>query len=257
MTMSSPALSPSDAAMNQEPGLSEPQRLTNVFLAPSKTFADIRRKSNWWIPFLLSSIFAYGLVFAVDKQVGFERVTENQIKLNPKASEQLDQLAPADRARRIDLSVKITKGISYAIPVVVLIVNLVIAAVLMATFNFAVGTEVTFGQSLAIVMYAGLVGIVRAVLAIATLFAGSNLDNFNFSNPVGTNAAYYMSITDTAPWLYRMASWFDLITIWLFILLGIGYAVVGRKKISTGIVVMAGWFAVMVLITTGWAALTS
>ncbi len=179
------------------------------------------------------------------------------MKLNPKAVERMDQLSPEERARRMSFAVAITKGISYAIPVVVLLVDLVIAAVLMATFNFGVGTQITFGQSFAIVMYAWLVGIVRSLLAVITLFAGSNVEAFNFSNPVGTNPAYYMSITDVPGWLYRMCSWFDLITIWLFVLMGIGFAVVGRKKISTGIAVMAGWFIVMVLVTTGWVAVTS
>ena len=252
--MSSASLSP-QAPVTQEPALSEVQRITNIFFAPSKTFADIRRKASWWVPFLLSCIFAYALVFTVDKQVGFERVTENQIKLNPKTAERLDSLSPDQRARQMDLSVKITKGISYAIPVIVLVINAIVAGVLMATFNFGLGTEITYGQSLAIVFYAWLVGIVRTLLAIVTLFAGSNLDSFNFSNPVGTNAAYYMSFTDTAPWLYRMASWFDVITIWLFILMGIGYAVVGRKKISSGIGLMAMWFVVLVLASAGWAAL--
>ena len=241
----------------EEQALSESQRLVNVFIAPQSTFADLRRKASWWVPFVLSCIVAYGLIFTVDKQVGFERVTENQIKLNPKAAERMDQLPADQRARQMDVSVKVTKAISYAFPILVLIVNIVIAAVLMATFNFGLGTEIKFGQALAIVMYAGLVGIVKSLLAIVTLFAGSNLDNFNFSNPVGTNAAYYMSITDTAPWLYRAASWFDVITIWLFVLIGIGFAVVGRKKISSGIGVMAGWFAVMVLVSAGWAALFS
>jgi hypothetical protein len=253
--MSSASLSPVAPVTPQEPALSEPQRLLNVFVAPQSTFADLRRKASWWVPFVLSCIFAYGLIFTVDKQVGFERVTENQIKLNPKASERLDQLPPDQRARQMDISVKVTKAISYAFPVLVLIVNIIIAAVLMATFNFGLGTEIKFGQSLAIVMYAGLIGIVKSVLAMITLFAGSNLDSFNFSNPVGTNAAYYMSITDTPAWLYRAASWFDVITIWLFVLIGIGFAVVGRKKISSGLGVMAGWFAVMVLISAGWAAL--
>jgi len=255
--MSATSMPPAAPAANEQPGLSESERIINTYVAPSKTFTDLRRNARWWVPFVISSIFAYALVFTVDKKVGFERVTENQIKLNPKAVEQMDQLSPEDRQRRMDLSVKITKGISYAIPVVVLIINLIVAGVLMATFNFGVGTEITFGQSLAVVMYAGLVGIVRATLAIVTLFAGSNLDNFNFSNPVGTNVAYYMSITDTAPWLYNLAGWFDIITIWLFVMLGIGYAAVGRKKASTGIAVMAGWFLVMVLVTTGFKALSS
>lgn len=255
--MSTASLSPAVPEMNQQPGLSEPQRIINVFTSPSKTFADIRRNSRWWVPFLLSSIFAYMLVFTVGQKVGWEQVTENQIKLNPKAAERMDQLSPEDRAKRMDLSVKITKGISYAIPAFVLVVNLVIAAVLMATFNFGVGTEISFGQSLAIVMYAGLIGIVKSILAVITLLAGSNVEAFNFSNPVGTNPAYYMSITDVPAWLYRMCSWFDLLTIWVFVLIGIGFAVVGGKKTSTGIAVMAGWFIVMVLVTTGWVAITS
>ena len=255
--MSSASLSPATPDTNQEPGLPESQRIINTFIAPSTTFSDLRRNASWWVPFVISSIFAYALVFTVDKQVGFERVTENQIKLNPKASERMDQLPPEQRARQMDLSVKITKIISYAIPVVILLVNTIFAGMLMATFNFGLGAEITFGQSLAIVMYAWLAGIVRSVLAIVTLFAGANLENFNFSNPVGTNAAYYMSVTDTPAWLYRMAGWFDVVTIWVFILMGIGFAVVGRKKISTGIAVMAGWFIVLVLVSTGFAALTS
>ena len=255
--MSTASLSPAVPEMNQEPGLSEPQRIINVFTSPSKTFADIRRNSRLWVPFVLSSIFAYMLVFTVGQKVGWEQVTENQMKMNPKAVERMDQLSPEERARRMGFAVTITKGISYAIPVVVLLIDLLIAAVLMATFNFGIGTEIKFGQALAIVMYAGVVGILKSSLAVITLLAGSNVEAFNFSNPVGTNPAYYMSIADTPAWLFRMCSWFDILTIWVFVLIGIGFAVVGRKKISTGIGVMAGWFIALVLLTTGWVAITS
>lgn len=241
----------------QTPGLSEGQRLANVFFSPSKTFVDLRRSARWWVPFLVICAFSYALSFTVDKKVGFETVSENQIKMSPKASAQMDQLPADQRARRMDLTVKITKGISYAFPVLLLIIDLIVAAVLMATFNFGLGTEITFGQSLAVVFYSGLVGCIKVLLAIIMLFSGSNTDAFNFSNPVGTNPAFYMSITDTARWLYSMASWFDVFTLWTFALIGIGFAVVGRKKISSGIGVMAGWFIVMVLVSSGWAALFS
>lgn len=255
--MSAASLSPAVPEMNQQPGLSETERLINVFAAPSKTFADIRRSSRWWVPFLISSLFAYMLIFTVGQKVGWEQVTENQMKLNPKAVERLDQLPPEQRARQMNIAVMVTKIISYCFPLVVLIINLLVGAVLMATFNFGVGTEIKFGQSLAVVMYAGIVGIVKSLLAVITLFAGSNVEAFNFSNPVGTNPAYYMSIADVPAWLYRMCSWFDIVTIWVFVLMGIGFAVVGRKKISTGIAIMAGWFLVLVLVTTGWTALMS
>lgn len=238
-----------------QPALSEPQRLVNVFFAPTKTFADIRRNASWWVPFILISLFSYALVFTVDNKVGFEQVSENQIKMNHRAMEQMDQLSPADRARRMEISVKVTKVISYVIPLFILLSDVVIAAVLMATFNFGLGAEVRFGQALAIVMYAGIVTLLKPILAIVSLFAGSNVEAFNFSNPVGTNPAYYMSLDSAAGWLYHMVGWFDVFTIWLFVLIGVGFAVVGRKKISSGVGVMIGWFIVLVLVTTAWSAL--
>jgi len=33
--------------------LSEGQRIVDTFVAPSKTFADVLRKSSWWGPLLL------------------------------------------------------------------------------------------------------------------------------------------------------------------------------------------------------------
>lgn len=60
--MSSASLSPTSSM--PDTGLSEPQRLINVFIAPQSTFADLRRKASWWVPFVLSCIFAYGLVFS-------------------------------------------------------------------------------------------------------------------------------------------------------------------------------------------------
>ncbi len=49
--MSDPAVQP---VADQAPGLSQMQRVTNVFTAPSKTFADIKRgNKSWWMPFII------------------------------------------------------------------------------------------------------------------------------------------------------------------------------------------------------------
>jgi hypothetical protein len=118
--------------------------------------------------------------------------------------------------------------------------------------------EIKYSQALAIMFYSGLViAVKKGLLGAITLFAGMNADTFNFDNFVGTNPAYYMSVTDTPAWLYNLLSYVDLFTIWAFVLIGVGFAVVGRKKIATGISVMMGWYAVIVLVTTGWTALMS
>ena len=62
----------------EQPFLSEPQRIVNTYVAPGKTFADIRRNASWWAPWVLISIFSWLLVFTVDKKVGYEQVTQTR-----------------------------------------------------------------------------------------------------------------------------------------------------------------------------------
>src|ERR1700729_3404509 len=64
------------------PGLSEPQRLINVFFAPSKTFIDIRRNASWWVPFLLVSVVSIAFFTTIDKKVGFDRVARTMMESN-------------------------------------------------------------------------------------------------------------------------------------------------------------------------------
>ena len=54
--------------------LSEGARIINTFIAPSKTFTDLRRNASWWGPWLLISICALLFVYTMKRQVGFERI---------------------------------------------------------------------------------------------------------------------------------------------------------------------------------------
>src|SRR5581483_12048442 len=96
--MSTPAVAPPAG----EP-LSEGARVINTFIAPSKTFRDINRSAAWWLPFIIMAICSYIFVFTVDKKVGFDKVNENQIRMNQRASDQLDQLPADQRAQRMEI----------------------------------------------------------------------------------------------------------------------------------------------------------
>src|SRR5215469_4765181 len=136
------------------PALSQAERVIDTFIAPSKTFTDIRRSSSWWLPWLIGAIVGLALVYIVDKKVGMDKVTENQIQLSPKQSAKLDQLPPDQRESQVELSTKITRGFAYGFPIVNLAVVAIMTSVLLATFKFGFGAELTFGQGYAISMYA-------------------------------------------------------------------------------------------------------
>jgi len=233
-------------------GLSEPQRLVNTFFAPSKTFTDIRRNASWWVPLLLISIFSISFFVMIDKKVGFEQVARNMLA-NNKAIQQLDPAQQEQAYARTAIGLKVGE---YAAPVFILIYVLIIAAVLMATFNFMMDAQVSFGQSMAIVMYGWLPGILSAILAMFALAFG-DVEGFRMDNPIGTNPAHFMDPATTSKFLYAMLTSIDVISIWMIVLIGMGFALNAKKKISTGsaITVVAVWYFIAKLCGAGFAAL--
>src|SRR3954464_6365982 len=181
--MSAP-VTPTPESVQSQPALSEAERIIDTFIAPTKTFADIRRSAKWWAPFLLMVISSFGFVYTMQTKVGFDQVVENmRANMSEKQKERLEQMPPEQQQRQaqgMKIGVRYT---SYAFPVFILVVNLIFALVLMATFNFGLGTSIAFSRALAICIYAGLVGIVKSALAIITTFAGANPENFNLENP--------------------------------------------------------------------------
>jgi hypothetical protein len=239
-----------------EPGasLSEPERIVDTFIAPSKTFADLRRNASWWGPFLLMVIFSMAFVYFGGQKVGFRKAMENQMRAQPKQQEQIDQLPPDQKEQRLETGTKITKAISYVFPLIQLLILVIIAALLFATFKFAAGADVSFKISLAIVVYAALPGLIRVVLAMLSLLAGANPDSFTFQNPVGTNPGYFMNPADS-PFLYSLASSFDIFLIWTLVLTAIGFSTVSKVKRGTSLAIVFGWWLVFSLIGAGLASL--
>jgi hypothetical protein len=220
--------------------LSEGARLIDIFIAPSKTFTDLRRNASWWGPWLLISIFSLLFVYSMDRQIGFEQISKNEIAHSPRA-DQFDKMPPEDQAKQIRLSTTIVRVLSYGSPVMIPLYFLVTAAVLFATFKFAAGADLSFKRAYAIVFYASLPGIISAILGAISMFAGVDPEGFNVNNPVATNPAHFMDRAGNK-FLYGMASSLDVIAIWTIVLMGIGFACNSKVKRSTAIVIVAGWY---------------
>jgi hypothetical protein len=239
--------------------LSEAGRILNTFVAPSKTFLDLKLKTRWmgWFsPWFLSAVFAWIFVVVMAQKIGFEQVSENQIQLSPKRAEQLEKLPAAQQAQQRELSVKITRVISYAIPFFSLIFLFIVALILMASFNFGAGAEVPFKLAMAIVFYASLPGIVKSLLGILTMFAGMSPEGFVPQNPVATNPGYFLNPAQS-PVLYQVLSAVDVITIWMLVLTAIGFSCVSKMSKGTTMCVVFGWYLLVTLIGTGFTAMFS
>lgn len=237
-----PPLSAPVAVPEQAP-LSEGGRLVNTFIAPSKTFNDLRSNAHWWLPFLLMTIVGWGLVYVSEQKIGLQKMVENELHARPKAEDRFEKLTPEQQQQQI----KITGVIYYiANPVVTLVIWLVMAGLQFGTFKFAANAHISYSRSLAVVVYAGLPMVLRSLLAIVSVLAGASADGFTLNNPIASNPAYFMNAADSPFW-YFIASQVDIFLLWTLALTAIGFATAAKVKMGTSFAIVIGWWVAITL----------
>lgn len=247
---------PVSSAVPTTPPLSEGARIVDTYIAPTKTFTDLRRNASWWAPFLLMVIVSTALVYTAGQKIGFRKIMENQMQAQPKAQDRLDKLPADQREAQLQGAAKFTMVISYAFPVITLIIWLIIAAALFGTLKFVGGGDIPFKVAFAIVIYSALPLLIKSLLAILSLVAGMSPDSFTFQNPVATNPGYFMNPADNL-FLYSVATGVDIFMIWTLVLTAIGFTCVSKVKRGTSFAVVFGWWAIFTLLGAGLGAALS
>ncbi len=240
----------------QAPGLSQMQRVTNTFSAPSKTFEDIKRgNKSWWMPYLITCVCVYILFAAISIKVGWQQTADNVIRMDPKAEERMAQAPPEQRETINKWTVYSMQGTFIAMPVIILVAVAVGSLVLWGTINFAFGGKAKYGSIFAVYMFAGLPRIIESLLGAIVLFVGATPESFNLKNPAPTNLGAFLNPVETNKALYSFATSLNVITIWFLVLLAIGIATVAGVKRSAGYIAVFGWWILIVLISVGYAAI--
>jgi len=221
--------------------LSEPARIINTFVAPSKTFDDIRRNASWWAPWLLLCLVSFAYFYTVDKKVGFDTIVNTGMEHAPQFVQNAMESLPADqRQQAINRQIRSQRiGTLYFSWLTYLIIALIAAALFMVTFNFGLEAGIPYKKALAVYFYAMLPKIFLYLLAVLVLYKGVDPTGFNMENPVTTNIGAFLDRWNTNRLLYHFASFIDIFTIWTVILLAIGFMRQSAKKISMGAAITA------------------
>jgi hypothetical protein len=238
--------------------MSEVQRLGCIFTEPSATFKEIAvGRRSWWLPFVVMCLFSYLLFAAITVKVGWHQVAVNTLHADTATMERLEQAPPESRAQTIEQT---TRTMEYSLmggfaasPVVILIQLLLVAGVLMATINFIFAGKATFSDSLAVTAFSFLPSVIKSALGAAVAWFMVP-ESFNLQNFAPTSVGAFLSQTDTPAWLYKLASALDATTLWCMLLLGIGFATIGKVKRSGGYLAAFGWWGLLTLIGVVWAA---
>lgn len=255
--MATPVVPPSSTAVISEPApLSEGSRIIDTFIAPSKTFTDLKRSAAWWGPFLLMIVVSALFSYTVGQRIGFRQAAENVMQTRTKQWDRIQQMPPDQMERTMNFAAKQTMITSYGFPLVNLILLLIIAGVLLATFKVLANAAISYKAALAIVVYASLPGVLKYLLATLTLYLGVAADGFNIQNPIATNLGAFFNALEN-PVLYTAASMVDVFMLWTLALTAIGFTCVGKIKRGTAFGVVFAWYVAFGVIVTGLVAVAS
>jgi hypothetical protein len=241
----------------QAPGLSQMQRVTSIFSAPSKTFEDIRRgNKSWWMPIVLMVVTFAVFYGVVSTKITWTAVYQSEQKSAPEFAKRMQEQAPPEsRAAQEKMGPMIQAVTAGLAPVGILIIDLIAAAVLMATVNFGFGGKATFGSMFTVTLYAGLVlwPLRWLLAAIAAFF--TDPEAFSIHNPAPTNIGAFMPELKTGSLvLYSFLTALDALSIWCMVVTAIGVASVAGVKRSSGYIIVFGWWFIGLLIGVGAAA---
>lgn len=245
---------PVEAVSADSQSLTQSERVIDTFVAPSKTFIDVRRSASWWLPFLVIVIGAYILTAAIQLKVGWPQLVDNEIQASSKLSDRLSSLTPDQVATQKRFMRYSFQGSFYASPLFNLGFVALAALVLWPTINFGFGGSATYGRVFCVGMYAALPGVISALVAAIMLFAGRSPESFTTQAMLGSNAGYYIS---TPGALKTFLTSLDVFTIWTAVLLSIGVSIVAGTKRSAGYIAVFGWFVLIVVFRTAVAAINS
>jgi hypothetical protein len=229
-------------------------RIIGVFFSPKATFEDIARKPSWLLPVLISTILGIASTVVLNQRMDWRDYITQQIEKSPRAA----NMPAEQKQKQADMSAKVTVYIVYVAGAIGSVCfAVIVGAVMMLAYNLLAGAGASFSQSLGIAAHSLVVGIVSTPIFLLVLLLRPK-GSIDPENPVATNLAAFLP-EESAKWLMTLCKSIDLFTIWILVLIAIGFAAANPKKLkgSKPYVVAFSVWGVVVAVKVLWAFVTS
>ena len=229
-------------------------RIIGVLFSPKATFEDIARKPSWLLPVVISTILGIASTVVLNQRVDWRDYIMQQMEKSPRAANM-----PADqKEKQAEISAKVTVYIVYLAGAIGSAgFAVVVGAVMMLAYNLLAGAGASFSQSFAIAAHTLVVGIVSTPIFLLVLLLRPK-GTIDPENPVATNLAAFLP-EESSKWLMTLCKSVDIFTIWMLVLIAIGFAAVNPKKLkgSKSYAIAFSVWGALVLVKVLWAFVTS
>jgi len=240
--------------MPQKP-LSQIERVLFTFISPTEAFTDMLRNRSWLIALAITVLTSWCYSYTVIQKVGLDQAVQNMVSHNATLATQLGRDTPEQRSAAMSISAPISKWTMICEPLAVLLFNLLLAGIFLASFNVVFNTHLKYSTLFCILIYADLINALKPVVTTVVLWSGAvPATEFDLQNPLGTNLEYFFPTFGNAALRSLMFS-LDGFMIWYLAVLAIGFAVAARLKVGQAAAVVFSWWGVLVFLRIALASL--
>jgi hypothetical protein len=221
-------------------GLSLPARFWGVLTSPRETFADVAARPKWFgmaALILIVTALCTGVFFST--QVGQTAYLDRVAESARQSGREIPEAQWAVMQKMASYM-----GLIYGVATLVFgpLMWLIMAGILFAVFNAALGGTATFKQLFAVFVHSSAVTVLQQVLV-------TPLNYFRETMTSATNLGVFLPMLDEGSFLAKLLGMVDLFLVWWVILLAIGLGVLFKRKtgpIAAGLFVVYGVIAVIV-----------
>ena len=214
-------------------------RFIGVITDPKETFRSIVAHPRWLGMLLLTSVLvAFFSALPMTTDAGKQAAIDQQVEQRRSFGVETNDQAYAQMERMSGVMPYVTFGM---ILIFSPIMSAIIARVLFAIFNAALGGEASYKQVLAVLVHAG------GVSALSTVFSG--IINY-FSGRVGSaaNLGALLPMLPEHSFAANLLGTVDVFLLWWVIVLAIGLGVLYRKRTQPIAISLFSVYAVIALV---------
>ena len=220
-------------------------RFVGIITSPRETFQSVVAAPKWFGMLALTCVIV--AVFAalpMTTEAGRQATLDQQVaSMKSFGFEVTDQMY--DQMERGAARMPYTTGIS--VLVVAPIIAVIIAGILFAIFNAAMGGEASFKQVFAVVVHAG------AISAISGIFSGT-INYFRGGVTSVANLGALLPMLPEQSFLGHLLGAIDIFLVWWVVVLAIGLAVLYRRKTQPIAISLLSVYAVIALAIAAFKA---
>jgi hypothetical protein len=218
-----------------EPKPNSFQRIIGALFSPDATFASIARRPDWVVPLVLILVIALANGILIAPRMDFGAPAREAMAQNKNMTQE-----QMDRAEK--MSVGIGKVAKFIAPVFMALAMIIVAGALLVAVRL-MGGEGDFKQAFSVTCYAWLPNVLQSIVLTIIVFAkgATAINPATIPTMVRSNLAFLVDMK-SQPMAFALLSSLDAFTIWVVVLLVIGFAYVGKvSKAKSSVAVVSLW----------------